>query len=121
LLDNARRHTPGGSTVSVRLKTVGRNAVLTITDSGAGIPADLLPNLFEPFVRADLARDRQGTGLGLTIARRLAEAHGGSIDAENPPEGGARFTVTLPIAPEESAEEQHAFTARAPMQSAQPS
>ena len=62
-----------------------------------GIPADALPHLFERFYRADKARSREdgGSGLGLTIARQLAEAHGGTLTAANHPEGGAIFTLTL--------------------------
>ena len=100
LLDNARRHTPTGSRVTVKLSQVGSNAVLSVIDTGPGIPGELLPHLFEPFFRADTARNREGTGLGLAIAQRLAEAHGGTIQASNNPEGGARFTLTLPVSPE---------------------
>jgi len=100
LLDNARRHTPVDSRVTVRLSQSGSNAILTVTDTGAGIPADILPHLFEPFFRADTARNREGTGLGLAIAQRLAEAHGGTIQASNHPDGGAQFTLTLPVVAE---------------------
>lgn len=112
LLDNARRHTPSGSKVTVRLSQQGSNALLTITDTGPGIPAAILPHLFEPFFRADVARNREGTGLGLAIAQRLAEAHGGKIQAANHPDGGAQFTLTLPIAPEDSHVERPAFSSR---------
>jgi two-component system OmpR family sensor kinase len=105
LLDNARRHTPEGSQVTVKLAQVGANAVLSVTDTGPGIPPEMLPHLFEPFFRADSARNRQGTGLGLAIAQRLAEAHGGKIEATNHPDGGAQFTLTLPVPPEEKATE----------------
>jgi two-component system sensor histidine kinase MtrB len=62
---------------------------------------DALPHIFERFYRADKSRSRAegGTGLGLAIARQLAQAHGGSLTAGNPPEGGALFTLTLPIHP----------------------
>lgn len=97
LLDNARRHTPVGSRVMIKLAQVSTNAVLTIIDTGPGIPQEMLPHLFEPFFRADTARNREGTGLGLAIAQRLAEAHGGKIQATNHLDGGAQFTLTLPL------------------------
>jgi signal transduction histidine kinase len=70
-------------------------------DSGPGIPPEALPQLFERFFRIDRARSREqgGTGLGLAIARQLALAHGGELTAENRPEGGAVFTLCLPLVP----------------------
>jgi two-component system sensor histidine kinase BaeS len=97
LLSNALRHTPGGGQINLKLAPVGRGISLTVRDTGLGIPADALPHLFERFYRADKARSREdgGSGLGLTIARQLAEAHGGTLTAANHPEGGAIFTLTL--------------------------
>ena len=68
-------------------------------DSGPGIPLESLPYIFDRFYRADKSRNRAegGTGLGLAIARQLAQAHGGTLTAANHPQGGAIFTLTLPI------------------------
>jgi signal transduction histidine kinase len=98
LLDNALKYTPDGGHITVRVARAGGQARLEVRDSGPGIvPADL-PHLFERFYRADKARRSGGTGLGLAIGRWIAEAHGGHIAAANAPEGGALFTVTLPLA-----------------------
>jgi two-component system sensor histidine kinase MtrB len=68
-------------------------------DSGTGIPEEALPYIFERFYRADKSRVRLegGTGLGLAIARKIAEAQGGTLTAANHPQGGAVFTLVLPI------------------------
>ncbi|MGE0215299.1 sensor histidine kinase [Mycolicibacterium sp.] len=102
LLSNARVHTPAGSTVTTALRTAvaadGTGVVeLTVTDDGDGIDAELLPHLFERFVRADKSRSRQSGsfGLGLSIAASIVEAHGGRIAARSG-SGTTTFTVTLP-------------------------
>jgi signal transduction histidine kinase len=99
LLDNALRHTPGGGTILLGLNADAANVLLTVEDSGPGIPPDQLDLIFERFHRVDSSRSRSdgGTGLGLAIARKLAEAHGGSLRVENRSEGGARFTLRLPL------------------------
>ena len=98
LLDNALKFTPGGGHVKVRVTTVNvpRTAELSVTDDGQGIPPDDLPHVFERFYRGDGARRAPGAGLGLAIARRLVEAHDGSIRAETGEHSGACFTVDLP-------------------------
>jgi signal transduction histidine kinase len=99
LLENALRHTPPGGRVSISAYARDRAVVLAVSDSGAGIPADQLPQLFERFYRADAARDRErgGSGIGLAIVRAVVVAHGGRVDAASPGAGGgATFTVTLP-------------------------
>lgn len=100
LLDNALRHTPSGGKVAVRLSDTGSHYAVAVEDSGPGIPPEDLERVFERFYRVDRsrARGRGGTGLGLAIARRIVAAHGGRLWAENRPEGGARFTFTLPKA-----------------------
>ncbi|KAA3648094.1 MAG: HAMP domain-containing protein [Chloroflexi bacterium] len=97
LLHNALRHTPEKGIVRVKLECSQSQTKISVHDSGEGIPEESLPHLFERFYRADKARNRQdgGTGLGLSIARKLAEAHSGSLQARNHPEGGAIFILTL--------------------------
>lgn len=99
VLNNALRYTPEGGQIWVSLDDQGREALIAIRDSGPGISAEALPHVFERFYRADRSRSRSdgGTGLGLAIARQLARAHGGDLTAENAPEGGAVFSLHLPI------------------------
>jgi two-component system, OmpR family, sensor histidine kinase TrcS len=99
LLANAGVHTPAGTTVTTAITATEGSIVLTVTDDGPGISKDLLPHLFERFVRADKSRSRQSgnSGLGLAIAASIVEAHGGAIDAAS---GGGvtTFTIALPVA-----------------------
>lgn len=100
LLGNAARFAPGASTVRVALAFDGAEARLTVEDSGPGIPAAELENIFRTFEQASNAASRSGgTGLGLAICRQIVRAHGGRIRAENRAEGGARFVVELPLRP----------------------
>ena len=105
LLENAVTHTPAGGTVSVSLRNAGSRVVVTVTDTGPGIPPEHLPYIFERFYRADRSRARAtgGAGLGLAIVRQIVEAHGGTVTAENAPAGGARLTVSLPAVVRERA------------------
>lgn len=99
LLSNALRYTPQGGVIRVSGDCQGRFVRLTVHDSGPGIPPEALPHIFERFYRADRARSRAegGSGLGLAIARQLAQAHGGDLQAANHPQGGAQFTLSLPL------------------------
>lgn len=100
LISNALRYTPEGGWIRLSLAPEGERAIrVTVRDSGPGIPEDALVHIFERFYRADKARSRAegGSGLGLSIARQLAESHQGSLTAANHPEGGAVFTLTLPV------------------------
>ena len=99
LLDNAIRHTPAGGKVTVSADVGPAVATVTVADTGEGIPADALPFVFDRFYRADPSRSRVtgGAGLGMTIARQLVEAHGGSIRVRSAPGEGAIFTVELPV------------------------
>jgi signal transduction histidine kinase len=102
LLDNAIKYTPSSEEnmghVTVSVERVNGQAVLHVQDTGIGIdPADV-PYLFERFYRADRARSRQGTGLGLPIAQTLVEQLGGRITAESTPSRGSTFNVWLPLA-----------------------
>ena len=98
LLENAITHTPEGGNVTVAATTANDQVEVMVSDTGPGIAPEDLPRLFDRFYRADPSRSRGtgGSGLGLTIARRLVEAHGGTIDAESVPGQGSRFTVRLP-------------------------
>jgi len=99
LLSNALRYTPGGGFIELDIVQERSTIRLSVHDSGPGIPVDSLPYVFERFYRADKSRSREegGSGLGLAIAQKLAQAHGGSLTAANHPQGGAVFTLTLPI------------------------
>ncbi len=103
LVDNAIRHTPNGGTVIVSAHHQDGGIRVTVSDTGAGIPPDVLPRVFDRLYRADPSRDRAtgGSGLGLTIARQLVHAHGGRIWAESQPGQGSRFGFDLP-APQNS-------------------
>src|SRR5438034_3744024 len=97
LLANARTHTPPGTTVLTSLAVSGRGAVLTVEDDGPGIPAELLPQVFDRFARGDTSRSRaaRSTGLGLAIVAAVVEAHGGTVDVASRP-GRTAVTVRLP-------------------------
>jgi heavy metal sensor kinase len=99
LLDNAIRYTPAPGTVFVSLRREGQMAVIAITDTGVGIPAEDIPFIFERFYRVDKSRSRTegGTGLGLAICRHIAEAHSGKIEVESQVGAGSTFSVWLPL------------------------
>jgi PAS domain S-box-containing protein len=102
LLSNAIKFTPEGGEVHVVVQRVGSEAVIKVTDTGEGIPAEFLPFVFEPFRQANAltTRSHGGLGLGLSIVRHLVEAHGGSVMAESEGTGrGATFSVQLPFVP----------------------
>jgi len=98
LLDNAVKYTPSGGTIDVSWSGSNNHAEIAVSDSGLGIAAEHLPHIFDRFYRVDKARSRAegGGGLGLSICRWVAEAHGGSIQAASSPGRGSTFTVRLP-------------------------
>jgi len=99
LLQNAINYTPEGGTVTLSLHRAGASARVVVEDTGPGIPAEHLSHLFDRFYRVDSgrSRDQGGTGLGLNIARWIAESHHGKIDVASEVGVGTIFTVTLPI------------------------
>jgi signal transduction histidine kinase len=99
LVSNAARFSPAGSTIRIGALRAGDHARLTVADSGDGIPPEELESIFEKFTQGSQRAARAGgTGLGLTICREIAAAHGGRIWAENDPAGGARLILELPFA-----------------------
>jgi signal transduction histidine kinase len=99
LLDNALKYTPAGGRIEVRTWTENDDVVLSVRDTGVGIAAELLPHVFDVFVQGSSTLDRSqgGLGIGLSLVRRLAELHGGSIAAESAGEHrGSTFTLRLP-------------------------
>ncbi|WJY67622.1 Signal transduction histidine-protein kinase/phosphatase MprB [Corynebacterium auris] len=96
LLDNAAKWSPAGATVRLRLEAGRREAALTVDDSGPGIPAGERERVFERFYRSPEGRAMPGSGLGLAIAKHVVERHGGTIEAGESDDGGARFRVVLP-------------------------
>jgi two-component system, OmpR family, sensor histidine kinase BaeS len=107
LLSNALKFTPAGGTVTIRTATIragagtgpaGTGAVLEVADTGAGIPADELPRIFDRFWRGRGAAQTSGSGIGLAVAAELTLAHGGTLTADSRPGEGTRLTLTLPAA-----------------------
>jgi signal transduction histidine kinase len=102
LLENALKYSLADSrSIEVVVKSDGEAVIVVVTDDGPGLPADDLHNLFEPFFRVDRSRSKKsgGYGLGLSICKRIVEAHGGRIEAANRSGRGAEFTITLPAPP----------------------
>jgi two-component system OmpR family sensor kinase len=99
LLDNAIKYTPQGGNVAVRVGEEKGRAFLEVSDTGVGISEEKLPLVFERFYRLDSARTEGGAGLGLSIARQVAEAHGGDIEVRSTPGEGSTFTLILPSKP----------------------
>ena len=91
LLENALRATANGGHISVAVDEAEMGVRISVSDDGPGIETELLPRIFDPYFSTHDA----GTGLGLPIARRIAEEHGGTISAENRPRGGLQVTITL--------------------------
>ena len=109
LLDNAIKHTPRGGAVMISCRHAGEQFVITVSDTGTGIPAKAQPRIFDRFYRADSARSRaeddgaaltDGAGLGLSISRWVAEAHGGCLELLSSSKNGSIFQLTLPATQE---------------------
>jgi signal transduction histidine kinase len=102
LLHNAIKYTPGGGQVRVSVKEKQQHCEIIISDTGPGIPREAQPHVFDRFFRVDKARSRDeslngsGAGLGLSIAKWVAELHGGTIKLDSPNGAGATFVIALP-------------------------
>ena len=96
LLSNALKFTPAGGTVTVELKKSGGELLLSVADTGCGIPPERLEHLFDSCLQPQMAAPRHGLGLGLPICRAVAERHGGRIAVESVLKQGTRFIVSLP-------------------------
>ncbi len=96
LLTNAVRATPPGGTVTVRVTATGKDLAFSVVDTGVGIPREYLPRIFEPFIQVPNAA-HGGSGLGLTIAQRIVEAHGGRLTVRSEQGRGSTFTFTIPL------------------------
>jgi two-component system OmpR family sensor kinase len=97
LVTNAVRHTPADTPIEVRSVLADGHAVIEVRDHGPGLDSTALAHAFDRFWQADAARVGEGAGLGLPIVAGIAHQHGGQVVAENAPDGGARFTLTLPL------------------------
>jgi two-component system sensor histidine kinase KdpD len=97
LLENAIRHTPTATPIDISARKEENFVVIEVADRGPGLPPDDLSRLFEKFYQAVNSQNRTGAGLGLAICRGIVQLHGGTIEANNRPGGGASFRFTLPI------------------------
>ncbi len=102
LIHNAIKFTPSGGRISISAKARDNDILVSVSDTGVGIPADDLPRIFERFYKADKSRSGGGTGLGLAIAKHIVEAHGGRIWAESTEGKGSTFNFTLPGPPNDA-------------------
>jgi len=107
VLDNALKYTPSGGKVEVSLAGNENNTIIiTVRDTGIGISEADLPHVFERFYRCDRSRSQPGTGLGLSLARAIARAHGGDITATSTLDQGSKFTIRLPEVPEQNSKSE---------------
>ena len=99
LLDNAIKYTPAGGAVTLTVGGLPDKAVLEVVDNGMGIPPEALERIFERFYRTREARGKhaRGSGIGLSLVKHIAEAHGGRVIVDSDPGHGATFTVTVPL------------------------
>ena len=124
LLDNALKYTPNGGAIDIALARAGDDVVLSVRDSGVGIPPELLPQVFDVFVQGAISIDRSqgGLGIGLSLVRRLVELHGGSVAADSPGAGlGSSFTIRLPWANQAEPAEPCAPAIAPPIDTGKPS
>jgi PAS domain S-box-containing protein len=96
LVTNATRATPPGGTITVAAAGQGNDVVFSVADTGSGIPRDYLPRIFDPFIQVPNA-PAGGSGLGLTISRRIVESHGGRLSVQSEPDRGSTFSFNIPM------------------------
>ena len=106
LLENACKYSPSNTAIELQAKQAGSVVEVAVLDQGSGFPRHRRDELFNMFVRGHSASGKQGTGLGLAICKAIVEAHGGTIEAENRPNGGALVRFTLPVGNPPSVEEE---------------
>jgi len=101
LLSNARKYSPSGSPISVTVKRVGNEGIIAVQDTGVGIPAEMLPHIFDRFYRVPgiqvQAGSSFGLGLGLYISHKIVDRHGGRIEVQSVPDHGSSFSIILPL------------------------
>lgn len=115
LVSNALKYSPAGTRVDVALRAEGEDVVFSVTDLGIGISAEERRHLFAPFRRSGSARERApGVGLGLSVSRRIVEAHGGRIEVDSQPGRGSTFRVRLPRVPVTAPKSQPSPAGQAP-------
>jgi signal transduction histidine kinase len=102
LLNNALHYSPAGGVVRIETRRFGDRLMVRVRDHGPGIPAEEIPQLFERYGRGAKSASSSSTGLGLYLIRTIVEAHGGSVSATFPPDGGSAFVIVLPCPPHEN-------------------
>ncbi len=110
LIENACKYTPAGTLITIAAEAAAGNLRVSVSDNGPGIPKGQEDSIFEKFTRGSRESSTPGVGLGLAISRAIVEAHLGKISAENGPNGGARFTFTLPLGTPPSTPDEYAAT-----------
>ncbi|MFQ6042945.1 MAG: sensor histidine kinase, partial [Candidatus Poribacteria bacterium] len=96
LVDNALKYTPSGGNITISVELKDNSAILSVSDTGVGIPSEEVPKIFQRFYRSEESRSASGFGLGLSVAQAIVHAHGGEIRVESSPGKGSDFKVLLP-------------------------